>query len=120
MYIQAIVQDWFYSGRARAKLLVDLLTRKNGEPRGNVVEIDGTVGSSPQIEYSVGIEDVLRNYKDIKILDSQDGDWNAEKALSIIEDYLTRFPKGEIDAVFSHGDIMSIPCVETAKRMYHG
>ena len=120
MYIQAIVQDWFYSGRARAKLLADLLTEKNGEPKGNVVEIDGTLGSSPCVEYSVGIEDYLahmNNYADIKILDSRPGDWDAGKAQPIIEDFLSRFPKGELDAIFSHGDVMSIPCVETAKRM---
>jgi ribose transport system substrate-binding protein len=120
MYIQAIIMDWFYSGRARAKLLVDLLTEKNGEPKGNVVEIDGTLGSSPCVEYSVGIEDYLarmNNFKDIKILDSRPGDWDGAKAQPIIEDFLTRFPKGELDAIFSHGDIMSLPCVDTAKRM---
>jgi ribose transport system substrate-binding protein len=117
MYIQNIVMDWFYSGRMRAKLLVDLLTAKNGEPKGNVVEIDGTVGSSPQVEYSVGVEDILRDYSDIKILDSQDGDWDAARALPIAEDQYSRFGKGEIDAVFSHGDSMSLMYIDAAKRM---
>jgi ribose transport system substrate-binding protein len=118
-YVQAIIQDWYYSGRARAKLLVDLLTMKNGAPKGNVVEIDGTLASSPCIQYSVGIEDYLarmNNYKDIVILDSRPGDWDAGEAAPIIEDDLTRFPKGELDAIFSHGDIMSLPALDAVKR----
>jgi len=119
MYAQAIIQDWYYSGRARAKLLVDLLTKKNSAPKGNVVEIDGTLASSPCIQYSVGIEDYLahmNNYKDIRILDSRPGDWDAGEAATIIEDDLARFPKGELDAIFSHGDIMSLPSLDAVKR----
>lgn len=118
-YVQAIIQDWFYSGRARAKLLADLLVKKNGAPKGNVVEIDGTLASSPCIQYSVGIEDYLahmNNYSEIVILDSRPGDWDAGKAAPIIEDDLTRFPKGELDAIFSHGDIMSLPALDAVKR----
>ena len=118
-YVQAIIQDWYYSGRARAKLLVDLLIKKNGAPKGNVVEIDGTLASSPCIQYSVGIEDYLahmNSFSDVVILDSRPGDWDGGKASPIIEDYLTRFPKGELDAIFSHGDIMSLPALDAVKR----
>jgi ABC-type sugar transport system substrate-binding protein len=118
-YVQAIIQDWYYSGRARAKLLADLLTQKNGAPKGNVVEIDGTLASSPCIQYSVGIEDYfahMNNFKDIVILDSRPGDWDAGEAATIIEDDLSRFPKGQLDAIFSHGDIMSLPSLDACKR----
>ena len=46
--------------------------------------------------------EVISQYPDIEVLDSQPAYWQAEKGLEVMENYLQRFP--EIDAVWAQDD----------------
>src|SRR5699024_9064229 len=48
---------------------------------------------------------------DIKLLDTQHGECNREKSQQVMENYLVRFPKGEIDAVYCFDDVTAIGAV---------
>lgn len=92
-------QSNFSLGQRVAEVLVDKLGEK-----GNVLEITGLLGSSPAIDRHEGFMSVIKDYPDIKVLQQGDGEWIREPAVKLMEDWLTAYGKGEIDAVFSHAE----------------
>jgi len=110
-FVTFIGASYVEEGRECARLLVEKLYQKYGEYKGNVVEIAGTAGSSPQIDRAAGFREIIQRFPGIKIVASQDGDYLRSNARSIMENYMERFPPGEIDAVFCHSDEMAIGAV---------
>lgn len=78
----------------------DMVEALDGE--GKVLEITGLVGSSPAIDRSKGLKMALEEAPGIELLQSGDGEWVREPAVTLMEDWLVRYP--EIDAVFSHAE----------------
>ncbi len=108
MYKMLVEVDWHQYGVEYGKLIVEALKLRTGKAAGNVVEIVGTVGSTPQIGMDAGIKEMLAENPDIKIIDAQDGHNERAKGLSIMENFLTAHPKGTIDLVFAQNDEMAI------------
>lgn len=107
-YKVLITQNWEQMGTKLGEAAVQLLTKVNGSPKGNIVELVGVLGSSPQVAMDKGFSDVIAKHPDIKILDAQDGDNKRAPGRQIMEDYLTRFPAGQIDMVWAQNDEMGI------------
>lgn len=89
-------------GAAVAEEMVAALKEKYGEPKGKILEITGLMGSSPAIGRKEGMESVLKNYPDIEILATGDGEWIREPAVKLMEDWLIAYD--EIDAIYSHAE----------------
>lgn len=71
--------------------------------KGNIVVIEGL--QIPINKQRVdAFNEVMADYPNIKILDSQPGDWSTQKALSVMENFLQKHPK--IDAVWCQDDDM--------------
>lgn len=73
---------------------------------GRVLELMGTQGSTPADERHRGFVDALQKAPGIKILDSVDVEWDAERA----EDYVLHMIAGggeQPDLVFCHNDRMA-------------
>ena len=85
-----------------------------GEEGGNVVCVEGAVGSTPQIQRHKGFHDVVDQVDTIKVLDEQCSPWDRQKAVEIMEDYITRFGE-DIDLVFAHDDNLAIGAVEALR-----
>lgn len=103
-YVADIEQDFTEVGRLAAQYVVDYLTEKNGSAKGNILLITGTVGSSPNTDEESGINEVLANYPDIKILDNQSGDYARDTARKVMDDYLNKYAAGEVDALICFND----------------
>lgn len=73
--------------------------------KGNFVVIQATPGASRGENLEEGFQAALVNYPDIAILDEQTGEWNSEKANTVMADFLTAYP--QIDGVFCHNDQMA-------------
>ncbi len=71
--------------------------------KGNVVLIEGIPSPINDIRVNTA-KDVAKNYPGIKILDSQPGNWNRQKALEVMQNYLQKYPR--IDAVYTADDDM--------------
>ena len=98
--VDAVVYaDQHEEGRWAAEALVAVLP-----DGGNVVVLQGALGSSGQIGRDSGFDEYLADKPEYVILDRQTTDWMRDKAMSIMEDYLTRY--NNIDAVYGHDDIM--------------
>lgn len=115
-YVAKIVQSWTELGRIQARYTVELLTEEYGEPKGNIVEIFGTIGASPSDDMQAGLREVLADYPNIKIIDSQSGDYIKQRTYEVMQDYLQKYGPGEIDAVIVHGDEMGIGAIQAIKE----
>lgn len=72
--------------------------------KGNVAVILGLLGSSPEFDRKKGMEDELAaNCPGIKVVAEQTASWDDAKALAVGQDFLNRFPKGQLDAVIDQG-----------------
>ncbi|HEY1941168.1 MAG TPA: sugar ABC transporter substrate-binding protein [Roseiarcus sp.] len=81
---------------------------------GNVVVITGKAGQIDTVQRSAGMKAAFKNANaKINILAEQPADWSKDKALTVMQDMLTRFPK--IDAVFGHDDPMALGALEAIK-----
>lgn len=91
----------------------DLISRLDG--KGNVVEIQGSPSASPTIDRNKGFMEALKKSPNIKVIASQSANYDQAQGLKVMEDILQRFPKGEIDAVFTHADIMTLGALQAIK-----
>lgn len=103
------------NGEACAQMIVDYLTEKNGEPKGNIVALDSIAGSGTDNGQKEGQNKVFEKYPDVKIIDRQYSDFEAQKGMSIMEDWLSKYDKGEIDAVISQDGIVTLAAYEVVK-----
>ena len=105
--------DDYIGGRRQGELLKNMLGDK-----GNVILLQGTLGSAPQTMRERGLEDYLaENAPEIKIIAKQNNDWDVAKTITIMENLLMRFPKGQVDAIVVQGPYDAIAAAETAINM---
>jgi ribose transport system substrate-binding protein len=71
--------------------------------KGSVVLIEGIPSVISDLRTKTA-KDVAAKYPGIKVLDSQPGMWNKEKALAVMENYLQKY--SSIDAVYTADDDM--------------
>lgn len=81
--------------------------------KGNVVIIEGIPTPINTVRVDA-IKAVAAKYPDITILDSQPGDWNMQKALSVMENYLQKYD--QIDAVYTADDDMMLGALQAYKE----
>jgi ABC-type sugar transport system substrate-binding protein/AraC-like DNA-binding protein len=82
--------------------------------RGNIVEIRGLNGSSPDAERHDGFVKNIASYPEINILTSADGAWLENVAEEKFNKILSENQK--IDLVFAHNDRMAMGAYNAAKR----
>lgn len=85
-------------GKAQAELVVKALNGK-----GNVALMTGILGTSPQIGRSKGQHEIFDATAGIKVVEEQANDWAHDKTVALIQDWLAKYPKGELNAVVAHG-----------------
>ena len=74
---------------------------------GKVIEIQGGLGSQPQIDRGQGFQDAIAG-GDVEIIAQQTANWSRTDAVAVLEDFLQRFPNsGDVDMVFTHNGGMA-------------
>ena len=101
MYKTEITQSHVLSGKLLAEKTVELLKAKNGSAKGNVVHVQGLAGASPVIDANKGWDEVMKAYPDIKVVATSDAGFTKDGGMKVMDDFLQRFPKGQIDVVRS-------------------
>lgn len=93
--------DNYNGGVASAQLMYEAL----GEKDGKVAIIEGAPGVLVQ-DRTEGFQDGVEALEDakIEILDIQSSPWDRQKAMDIMQDYLTKFP--DLDGVWVQHDSM--------------
>ncbi len=96
-------------GAYSAELMCEALGGK-----GEIVQISGQPGYTTAIERQKGFEDRLSEIcPNVKILETQPGDWNREKSQRVMESFLVKYDN--IDAVYSGDDNMGVGALNAAK-----
>jgi ribose transport system substrate-binding protein len=109
-YTKAFIGSQSYDqGYAVGQMIVKALGGK-----GNIVVITGKTGQTDTINRTAGMQAAFKDAKaNIDVLAVQPADWSKDKALTVMQDLLTRFPK--INAVFGQDDPMALGALEAIK-----
>ncbi|WP_328320422.1 substrate-binding domain-containing protein [Kribbella sp. NBC_00382] len=83
---------------------------------GNVVELKGLAGATPQAERHQGFVDAIKANPKIKIVADASGDWLREKGQAQMDALLKANPK--IDLVYAHNDPMAEGAYLAAKAVH--
>jgi ribose transport system substrate-binding protein len=97
-YTQFIGGDNKLIGKKAGEYAVKLLGTKGG----NVVELKGLEGATPQKERHDGFMEATKSNPNIRVIASQNCDWLRDKAISVMEGILQSNSK--IDVVYGHND----------------
>lgn len=85
-------------GVKQGEMLVDAM----GE-EGKIGLIMGALGTSAQLLRTEGLEEAIADYPGIEIVEQQADGWQSDKTIALAQDWLTKYPKGELDAIVVQG-----------------
>ena len=88
-------------GRAAGEYVVE---RLNG--KGNVIMLEGVMGSSAQRDRAQGFEEIISQYEGIKLLAKQTANFNRVEGMNVTENLLQAHP--DVDAIFAQNDEMAL------------
>ncbi len=112
LYVSYMGSDFLKEGKNAARVMVRLLNGK-----GRIVELVGTVGSAPANDRYKGFREILKDYREMEIIDSESGDFTRAKGQEVMEGFLKKYGK-DIDALYAHNDDMAIGAIRAIEE--HG
>jgi ABC-type sugar transport system substrate-binding protein len=112
LYLTGVASDQVLEGRVAGEWLVNDVAGADCR----VVELQGTVGSSPAIARKQGFEDAIAGSADIQLVRSQTGDFTRSKGKEVMEGFLKAENGGsDICAVYAHNDDMAVGAIQAIK-----
>jgi simple sugar transport system substrate-binding protein len=110
LYVSYLGSDFLEEGRKAARIMVELVNGK-----ANIVELVGTIGSAPANDRYTGFREVLKDYPQMQILDSQSGDFTRARGREVMAAFLERY-NGRIAAVYAHNDDMALGAIQAIEE----
>ena len=86
-------------GQALGQAVVSAL----GPSGGNIAVIRGKPGDSPDTLREQGLMDVLAKHPNIHVLSQQPANWENALALSVTQNFLTKYPGSQLQAIVDFG-----------------
>lgn len=112
LYLTRIAPDFELEGQKAANWLVE-----KTEGQCNVLELQGTVGSSAAIGRMKGFNDVLKQNPDVKIVRSQTAEFTRAKGKEVMESLLKAEGGGKnICALWAHNDEMALGAIQAIRE----
>ncbi|MBF2713983.1 galactofuranose ABC transporter, galactofuranose-binding protein YtfQ [Agrobacterium vitis] len=112
LYLTSVASDQVKEG----KVAGDWLVKSVGDKPCKVVELQGTVGSTPAINRKKGFEDAIKGHSNISIIRSQTGDFTRAKGKEVMEGFLKAENGGkDICAMYAHNDDMAVGGIQAIK-----
>jgi ABC-type sugar transport system substrate-binding protein len=103
-YVTFIGSDFVEEGRRAAEWLV-----KNAGDKDSIIEVEGTVGSSPANDRKKGFDDFIKKHPKFKIVASQSGDFSRDKGRQVAETLIQAHPTANI--IYCHADEMALGAI---------
>lgn len=103
-YVTFIGSDFVEEGRRAAEAL-----DKATGGKAQIIQLEGTTGSSPANDRRKGFVDYIKNKPDMKIIASQSGDFARDKGRQVAETLLQAHPGAT--AIYAHNDEMAIGAI---------
>jgi len=110
LYTCFIGSDFASEGHMAAEWLA-----KKVDGKGNIVEIQGTPGSAPANDRRKSFAEAIAKYPDLKIIDSQSGDFRRTGGKEVMEAFIKKHGK-DINIVYAHNDDMALGAVQAIEE----
>jgi galactofuranose transport system substrate-binding protein len=111
LYVTLVSPDVVEEGRMAGRWMAKALNGK-----GNIVELKGTVGSSPANDREKGFHEILAKYPGMKIVISQSGDFTRAKGKEAMEAFLKSPVGKDINALYAHNDDMALGAIQAIEQ----
>lgn len=108
-YVTLIASNFIEEGRRAAEWLVQKTAGS-----ATIVELSGTVGSTPVIDRAKGFRDVISRHPRMKIIASESGDFLRTQGQKAMEGIILGAGRS-MTAVFAHNDEMAIGAIQALK-----
>nr|WP_244404060.1 galactofuranose ABC transporter, galactofuranose-binding protein YtfQ [Pelagibacterium halotolerans] len=113
LYLTSVASDQVLEGRVAGEWLVETV----GDEDCRVVELQGTVGSSPAINRKQGFEEAIADHANIEIVRSQTGDFTRALGKQVMEGFLRAENGGQdICALYAHNDDMAVGAIQAIRE----
>ena len=106
----AVLPDDVKAGEQEMQMMADEL---GGE--GKIVILQGPLGSSPELDRTQGINNVLENYPGIEVLAMDTANWAREEAVNKVKNWISSFGD-DIDGIVAENDDMGLGAVQALKE----
>jgi ribose transport system substrate-binding protein len=103
-YVAFIGSDFVKEGQQAAEVLT-----KGVNGKALIIELQGTIGSSPANDRKSGFADYIKGHPEMKIIASQSGDFARDKGRQVFETLYQAHP--EATALYSHNDEMTMGAI---------
>ncbi len=110
LYTCFIGSDFYLEGKMAADWLA-----KHIKGKGSIVELQGTPGSAPANERRRAFADGIKQYPDLKIIDSQSGNFERSGGKQVMEAFLKKHGKA-INVVYAHNDDMALGAAQAIEE----
>jgi galactofuranose transport system substrate-binding protein len=110
LYVTYLGSDFLEEGRKAARTLAKIVNGK-----ANIVELVGTIDSAPANDRYKGFREVLKDYPEMKIIDSESGDFTHARGKEVMRNFLQKHGSS-ITAVFAHNDDMAVGAIEAIEE----
>lgn len=112
LYTTFIGSDFPLEGKNAAKFLTDKYGKTG---KANIVELQGTVGSSAQVDRMAGFKAGIKDFPGLKIIKSQSGDFTRAKGKEVMEAFLKSDGKN-IQVLYAHNDDMAMGAIQAIEE----
>ncbi len=112
LYLTAVTSDAVHEGEVAGEWLAKTV----GDKSCNVVELQGTVGSSVATARKKGFDSVVAKHANLKVVRSQTGDFTRAKGKEVMESFIKAEGGQNICAVYAHNDDMMIGAIQAMKE----
>jgi simple sugar transport system substrate-binding protein len=110
LFVTFIGSDFYTEGRMVADWLA-----KHVNGKGSIVELQGTPGSDPANERRKAFADAIKKYPDLKVIDSQSGQFERTTGKQVMEAFLKKHAKA-INIVYAHNDDMALGAAQAIEE----
>lgn len=115
LYTAHIGSDFYAQGEKATAWMAQKY--KNQTEPIEIVHIQGTIGSTAQIERTRALEDAVSVHENWNILSQLDGDFTQAKAYEVMNQYLQELPEGQdLDVVYCENDNEAFGAIEALEE----
>ncbi len=110
-YVCAIVRDEYLVGVLNGISIVQAMTNKYGEPRGNIAELAGVVSDEASVMRSKGLRRTLAGHDKLRVVCSMAGGDDAATYAAAVN-ILKAFRQGDLDGIVAADDAAALQVLQ--------
>jgi ribose transport system substrate-binding protein len=105
-----VLPDDVAAGEQEMRMMAEEL-----DGRGNIVILQGPLGSSPELDRTRGIENVLEDYPNIRVLAKDTANWTRDEAVNRTKNWLSSFGD-RLDGIVAENDDMGLGALQALRE----